>query len=159
MPFSLPFLATGPWVRVTPLAIEGRTSRLIAVLTLGMWLDQFIIDSGIRVVTIRRSRFWFFRAVRRIRFADVEHIVYSMHRGSSETYTVGLALTSEEEILLTRFSGNGAFSAEFSLPQCWLENQVREMIDLTGDQQERSLGLVDTLCERLGVSLGPSRHF
>lgn len=116
MPLSLPSLAKGPWVRVTPFAIEGRTSRIIAIPTVGAWLDQFVLDSGIRVVTIRRVRFWFFHSVRRFRFSDIKHIIYSMHAGSSETYTIGLALKSEEEVLLTRFSGNGAFSGEFSLP-------------------------------------------
>lgn len=168
MPYS--FLAIGPKVEVGPLTIRARTSTLMAVLTLGAWRDEVNVNSRARTVTIRRRRFWVFVSERTVPFAQVQEVAYSMIDGSvgsflsgerdgPETFDLALTLYDGEEVPLLRFTGDGEYVADVSLPFERLGDRLTEAYDARGDQQERSLGLAELLCARLGVPLGGSRYF
>ena len=170
MPLSLPFLSLGPSVDVEPSLIRARTCTLMVGLTLGAWRDQILIDSRKRTVEIQRTKLWGFSSTRSIRFDEIREIAYSMIDGSvgsvftgerdgPETFDVALTLHSGEEVPLMRFSGDGEYVADVSLPHEWISDRIGEATDVRGNQQERSLGFVDLLSARLGVPIGSSRYF
>jgi hypothetical protein len=168
MPFSLPFLALGPRVRVEPQRIVMTTGRIMKALTLFSWVDDIEIDCRSQSVTIRRRRFWVRRPVRVVRYGEIQHIAYALldhgnligdERGYVEQYDVALTLRTGEEVPLVRFSGDGEFVAHVSLPHEWIGDRIREALDVRGDQYEKSLDLVDLLSKRIGAPLGSSRYF
>lgn len=170
MPLSLPFLSLGPAVDVEPHLIRARTCNLMLGLTLGTWRDLILIDSRRRTVEIQRTKLWGFSSTRLIPFDQVGEIAYSIIDGSvgsvfsgerdgPETFDVALTLHSGEEVPLMRFSGDGEYVADVSLPHEWLSDRINEVTDVRGNQQEKSLGFVDLLSARLGVPIGSSRYF
>jgi hypothetical protein len=168
MPFSLPFLALGPRVRVEPKRIVMTTGRIMKGLTLGSWVDHIEVDCRNRAVTIRRRRFWAPKPPRVIRYEEVRHIAYALldhgnllgdERGYAEQYDVALTLHTGEEVRLVRFSGDGEFVADVSLFHEWIGDRLREAMDVRGNQFEKSLDFVDLLSERIGAPLGSSRYF
>jgi 3-deoxy-D-arabino-heptulosonate 7-phosphate (DAHP) synthase class II len=103
-----------------------------------------------------------------ISYAQVRHIAYALidhgsllgdERGHAEIFDVALTLTTGEEVPLCRFSGDGEFVADVSLPHEWIGDRVRETLDVHGNQQEKSLDFVDILSARIGAPIGPSKHF
>lgn len=168
MPLSLPFLSVGPKVRIEQTRLTATTSWLMRILTLGAWIDDIDVDSRRKLITIRRKRFWFYNRTRVIAFDNVQHVAYSLidqgsllgdERGYSELFDVALTLHTGEELALCRFSGDGEYVADVSLPTEWLGDRIREVTDVRGRQQEHSLGFADLLAERIGVGLGPSKYF
>ncbi|RYG26131.1 hypothetical protein EON82_04535 [bacterium] len=170
MPLSLPFLSLGPIVEVEPQQIRARTSNIMLGLTLGAWRDFVVVDSRRRTVEIRRTKLWGFTSNRTIRFDEIGEVAYSMIDGSvgsvlsgeregPETFDVALTLHTGEEVPLLRFSGDGEYAADVSVPHEWISDRITEATDVRGNQQERSLNFVDLLSFRLGVPIGSSRYF
>ena len=168
MPLSLPFLAIGPRVSVESARIETRTGWIVAILTLGAWLDHVTVDSREKTVAIRRRRFWLFPSVRIVRFSEIREVAYSLidhgnylegERGFHEIFDIALTLHSDEEVPLVRFSGDGEYVSDAPIWGEHLADRLQEASDIRGDQQERSLGFVELLAYRIGVPLGSSRYF
>ena len=170
MPPSLPFLSLGPTVEVEPHLIRARTCNLFLGLTLGAWRDLILVDSRRRTVEIQRTKLWGFSSRQTIRFDEIREIAYSMIDGSvgsylsgerdgPETFDVALTLHSGEEVSLMRFSGDGEYVADVSLPHEWISDRINEATDVRGDQQEQSLNFAELICRRIGVPLGGSRYF
>ena len=165
MPFSLPFLSVGPQVRVERDRITARTSPVYAVLTLGLTLDRVEVDSRARAVRIARRKAWFFHRTRQIAFDRIQAVTYEMDdhsvlpeatgvRSGPETFRVGLKLHDLEQVDLFRFTGEGAFAADVTFLHEWVDHKIQELADVTGRQQQGSLGMVELLGQRIGVPLG-----
>lgn len=167
---TIPLLSIGPAVDVDPHTIHARTSVLMLLLTVGAWRDDILIDSRTRTVRIRRTRFYGFTSTRTIGFDEIAEVAYSMlgdrhgsvltgEREGGEVFDIALTLHSGEEVPLLRFSGDGEYVADVSLPFEAIQDRIHESTDVRGNQQELSLGFVELLTHRLGVPLGSSRYF
>ena len=167
MPFGFSFLSTRPSVKVTAQLVTSKSPWLTHVLTLGFYSRTVVIDSRTKTVRIRIRFLWAFWRRHTIAFNDVAYVTYGMRetgettsymtgeREGSETFHVGVTLRNRMHYTLATFSGEGEYSSEHAFIWEWPIDKIKEMIDVTGTQQEESMNFVDLVCYRIGTRLGP----
>jgi hypothetical protein len=156
---------TSPMAALTPKVwwddgrLCARTSMVWQVATLGSWCQEVIADPEERVVTVRRRYLWLATSTMEVPFDAISHIEYRhvgvatdwfggsrrmvLHGGKSdgvESYSVSLALRDRDEIHL--FSFQGEDSVHTGAVGVLLGDEI---LDVRGDQQEKSLNYVDAL--------------
>ncbi len=166
MPFLIPFLASGPKLKVTKSSLKANTGLFVRVITLFSYGRWITIDSISRVVKIKSQYFWFFIRFRSVHFSNISCIYSEFYEsGSSSAYLSGkregrekievyLRLKNGKSVFLVCFSGQGAFVADVEYPNEWLENRREELLDVAGDQVEQSQFYIDSACRLIQVPYG-----
>lgn len=143
------------------------TSRFWQGATLGAWRKEVIVDPTARTVSIHTRTFWLANDTVVVPFDAISHVAYrhagfatgwiggfgtgSLHGAATdgvESYSVALALHDRDEIHL--FSFMGGDSHETGVAGVLLGDSL---VDVRGDQQERSLRYVDALMALTGKGL------
>ena len=171
-----PLHAIGPHVWWDEGRLCARTSRFWQGATLGAWRKEVVVDPGTRTVAIHTRTFWLAKGTVEVPFDAISHVAYRHGgfatawigglRGSSlqgtatdgvESYSVALALHDRDEIHLFSFMGDD--SHQTGVAGVLLGDSI---VDVRGDQQERSLRYVDALLELTGKGLSsrsrPNRY-
>lgn len=138
----------------------ARTALLWQFVSLGSYCKHVEVSPIERTISIRTRLLWVLQTERELSFDDVSHIEYrfssmvtswSVWRGARDTveqFSIALALHDRSEVALFDFDGDGARNTG------WLGVLAGDsIVDLQGDQKERSLSYLDALMELTGKGL------
>ncbi len=152
--------AVNPKVAFDDGVLTARTNLFLQVLSLFLWKKTVVVDAAASTVIIKRRYLWLIERVTEVPFSDISHIEYRYAslttswdmlgnaHDALERFTVDLALHDGEEERLFSFRGEGAKST--GPVGVFLDDSV---VDVRGDQAERSLSYVDLLMELTGKGL------
>lgn len=145
----------------------ARTALLLQILSLFFWCKSVQVNPRSRTVSIQWRYLWFLRHHKAIHFNQISHLDYrysSLATGINwmgdttdalESYTVALVLEDRSEVTLMKFRGEGARTT--GLGGVLLGDSL---IDVQGDQGDKSLSYIDALQEATGKGLSkPQRTF
>ncbi len=164
--YTSPLSAVNPKVWWKNQALHARTPLLLQILCLFLWRQEVIADPRRQLLIIERRIAWFFPSKRMIRFKDISHLDYSYDSLATswnffgettdavESFKVGLVLEDREEISLMSFRGGG--SAQTGMRGVFLGDSV---VDVRGNQEEKSRRYIDHLQEVTGKGLSKQRTF
>lgn len=167
MAWRTSWLSCGSRIRKDNEQLLISTSRIVQALTLGTTFTAVRFSPLERRIEIRRRNFWIRRTCRVVRFDDVAAVLYGYEdwsleadlgasHDSRDVFTIGLRLSSDEEISIARFFGAGEFVNESLLPDwCFWEDQL---FDWAGTQDSESLLLAELISKMLGVKIERPRH-
>ncbi len=154
-------LAIGPQVWWADSALYIKTSRLLQLLGLGSFARTVVVAPQMKRLEITTRRVWAFRSTRIVPFDEIAYLLYEFKSvGTSwtqrldranqlESFRLGIGLHTKEELPLAAFRGEGS-----------VVTGVRGVVsgdsalDLQGDQEGKSLELVELLQEWIGCPLG-----
>ena len=140
--------------------LHARTSMAVQALALGTLRKEVVIDPDAREVVVRTRYAWLFPGEKIIPFDAISHVSYGytgiatsfnrwgqVHDGV-ESFAVSLVLHDRDEVHLFSFAGEGS-KATGAMGILMGD----ELIDVRGDQEEKSLSYVDALMELTGKGL------
>lgn len=140
--------------------LHARTSAVVQALALGTVRKEVVVDPKAREVVVRTRYAWFFPRETVIPFDAISHISYG-HAGITtswnqwgqahdgvESFSIALVLHDRDEVHLFSFAGEGA-KATGALGVMLGD----DIVDIRGDQEEKSLSYVDALMELTGKGL------
>lgn len=167
MAWRTSYLSCGSRIRKNGEQLLISTSRIFQWLTWGTWSIVVRINLRDRMIEIRRRYGWVMRHRRTVLFDEVTAVTYGYDdwslaadlgesHHSTDVFTIGLRLRTEEEISIASFFGAGEFANESLLPDwcCWEDH----LFDLAGTQESESLLLAELLSKMLGVKIERPQH-
>jgi hypothetical protein len=165
--WTSPLSAVNPRVWQDKEVLCARTSLLLQVLCLFFWCKTVRVNPRSRTVSVQWRYLWFLRHQRAIHFKHISHLDYRYSSLATEinwlgdttdaveSYAVALVLEDRSEVTLMKFRGEGARTT--GLAGVLLGDSL---IDVQGDQGDKSLRYIDALQEITGKGLSkPLNYF
>jgi len=159
---KLGFLTTGAKAWIEGSCLMARTSWLIRAVSLFSHSKEVCVDRDRRLVAIRAKYLWIIQRYREIPFDNIRRLDYSYSSlptsfnlfagplDQLERFTISLCLINPRRtIKLFSFSGEGAVAT--GLTGVLLHGD--DIVDFSGDQENRSLSYVDLLMKFTGKTL------
>jgi hypothetical protein len=145
--------------------LTASTSLVAICLTLGFCSRRVVIDRATKTVHITRRTAWFFMRTETIEFRRVAAVTYGYEDMSPlaflggahdavDKFVVGLKLIGADEMRLFSFIGDGVFTNDGPLPDCWYWEEIA--MDFAGPQERESRMFVTLLSKLIGVTIAPS---
>lgn len=142
-------------------ALHVKTSRVLQVLGLGSFARHVVVDPQMKRLEINTRKLWFLGGTRIVAFDEIAYLLYEFkslgtdwtagldRADQLESFRIGIGLHTREELPLASFRGEGSVTTGgvgVALGD--------DVLDLQGNQEGRSLDLLEVLQKCTGAPLG-----